>query len=132
MEDENISKKENEIYCPECAKPIKRNAVICPNCGIQVKALQYEPVKNTEISASPKSRKVALWLVLFLGIFSWFYTFSKDWWRFFICIFVIFIITFIGRINEALLFIIGVIFYLWPAVNVTIRKDSFYENYPIG
>ena len=35
-------KNSDEIYCPECAKPIKRNAVICPNCKIQLKALVAE------------------------------------------------------------------------------------------
>ncbi len=33
------NKKEDEIYCVECGKPIKRRAVICPHCGVQVKEL---------------------------------------------------------------------------------------------
>ena len=42
-------KNSDEIYCPECAKPIKRNAVICPNCCIQLKALVAEHIENNEI-----------------------------------------------------------------------------------
>ncbi len=34
------NKKEDEIYCPECGKPIKRNAVICISCGIQLKEIK--------------------------------------------------------------------------------------------
>jgi len=33
-------KKPDEIYCPSCAKPIKKDAVVCPNCGVQVKELK--------------------------------------------------------------------------------------------
>jgi len=36
----NGLKKEDEIFCPECGKPVKRNAVICVNCGIQIKSLK--------------------------------------------------------------------------------------------
>ena len=39
-------KNSDEIYCPECVKPIKRNAVICPNCKIQLKALVAERIEN--------------------------------------------------------------------------------------
>jgi len=39
-------KQEDEIFCPECGKAIKRNAVICVNCGIQVKPLS-EKIENT-------------------------------------------------------------------------------------
>ena len=34
-----MEKKEDEFYCPECGKPIKRKAIICPYCGIQIKEL---------------------------------------------------------------------------------------------
>jgi len=38
---ENIQpKKEDEIYCPSCAKPIKKGVVVCPHCGVQVKDLR--------------------------------------------------------------------------------------------
>jgi len=48
-------KNSDEIYCPECAKPIKRNAVICPNCKIQLKALVAERIENNEIIVNQKS-----------------------------------------------------------------------------
>ena len=40
MNEESKIKKQDEIYCPECGKAIKRNAVICVHCGIQVKELE--------------------------------------------------------------------------------------------
>lgn len=36
----NEIKQEDEIFCPECGKPVKRNAVICINCGVQIKELK--------------------------------------------------------------------------------------------
>ena len=33
-------KKPDEIYCPSCAKPIKKDAVVCPHCGVQIKELK--------------------------------------------------------------------------------------------
>jgi len=125
-------KQPDEIFCPECGKAVKRNAVICTHCGIQIKPLQTVPTRNEEIIASPKSRKVALWLVLFLGFFSWLYTIRKDWWKFLISLAIFFILFFVIRRNETAAFIIGAIIYLWPVIDVTIRKESFYENYPNG
>ena len=40
-------KKPDEIYCPSCAKPIKKDAVICPNCGVQVKELKVSTETRT-------------------------------------------------------------------------------------
>jgi DNA-directed RNA polymerase subunit RPC12/RpoP len=43
VNDEMVNlKKEDEMYCPECGKKIKRNAVICVHCGVQVKELHAE------------------------------------------------------------------------------------------
>jgi hypothetical protein len=39
-------KQTDEIFCPECAKPVKRDAVFCANCGIKI--------KNIDISSSAK------------------------------------------------------------------------------
>jgi hypothetical protein len=39
-EDKIQEKKPDEIYCPSCAKPIKKDAVVCPYCGVQVKELK--------------------------------------------------------------------------------------------
>jgi hypothetical protein len=44
MNEEKIQeKKADEIYCPSCAKPIKKDAVVCPNCGVQIKELKATP-----------------------------------------------------------------------------------------
>jgi len=61
-----MDKQPNEIFCPECGKPVLKNAVICPNCGIQLKELEIQsPQKNTLIPQ--KSKVAAILLAVFLG-----------------------------------------------------------------
>jgi len=44
MEEEKVlAKKPDEIYCPNCAKPVNKETVVCPNCGVQVKELKVSP-----------------------------------------------------------------------------------------
>jgi hypothetical protein len=46
-EDKIQEKKPDEIYCPSCAKPIKKEAVVCPYCGVQVKELKMSAEVKT-------------------------------------------------------------------------------------
>jgi len=32
-----MGKQDNEMYCPECGKPIKRKAKFCSECGVHLK-----------------------------------------------------------------------------------------------
>ena len=43
------SKGPDEIYCPECGKPVKKSAVVCIGCGVQLKEL-----KVSQPSQSPQ------------------------------------------------------------------------------
>ena len=82
-------KKPDEIYCPECGKPVKKNAVFCPHCGIQVKELAVSAAPASikiEPAASPKSKTVSVVLAVFFGFWSWLYTYKKDFIKFWIYI----------------------------------------------
>ncbi len=89
MSQENIQpKKENEIYCPNCAKPIKKEAVICPNCGVQIKELKasdniISPVKNKVEKTKVKIIKsVCLSIFCFLpAIFLWYWLREFFYWQ---------------------------------------------------
>jgi len=49
MNEESVqAKKPDEIYCPGCAKPIKKEAVVCPHCGVQVKELKVTTAMSPE------------------------------------------------------------------------------------
>ena len=44
MEEEKVlGKQPDEIYCPNCAKPVNKETVVCPNCGVQVKEVKVSP-----------------------------------------------------------------------------------------
>jgi len=41
----------NEMYCPECGKPVKKDAVVCINCGVQLKELKVS--QPSPVNAPP-------------------------------------------------------------------------------
>ena len=44
MEEEKVlGKQPDEIYCPNCAKPVNKETVVYPNCGVQVKEVKVSP-----------------------------------------------------------------------------------------
>ena len=75
----NNIKQQDEIYCPECGKPVKKNAVVCPHCGIQIKELIIS-------AASPKIKTISVVLAVFFGPLSWLYTYRKDQIKFWSCL----------------------------------------------
>lgn len=47
-----MEKQEDEIFCPECGKPIKKDFTICPYCRNEIKKEKkefYNPITATEI-----------------------------------------------------------------------------------
>lgn len=58
MNEERIQgKKPDEIYCPSCAKPIKKDALVCPNCGVQVKELKVSAEAKAMTPGSLRNNK---------------------------------------------------------------------------
>ena len=85
MNEEDIQpKKENEIYCPHCAKPIIKDAVECPHCGVQIKELKVSdniisPVEKTKVKIV-KSVCLSLFCLL-LAIFLWYRVREFFYWQ---------------------------------------------------
>ncbi|MBA7616187.1 hypothetical protein ES703_23483 [subsurface metagenome] len=67
MNEEPTSKKEDEIFCKECGKPIKRNTVICPFCGAQVKELKTSIKNERQIMSKKLIVVIVILVVLFIG-----------------------------------------------------------------
>lgn len=144
----NEIKQDDEIFCPECGKVIKRNAVVCVNCGVQVKELKTS-LKQEIIIDNPntKSKTTAVVLAIFLGFWSWLYTYKKDFKKFWIYLGIILIgAAGIGILISSmpsptladygtwvwLYFLINASSYMWGLINSIGRPDSFYTNYPNG
>jgi len=157
----NEIKNEDEIYCPECAKPVKRNAVICPHCGIQIKELAVStPTQNIKIepASPPKSKTVSVVLAVFFGFWSWLYTYRRDQIKFwiFLGILITMWVSYTGyacsSIGETLsnpyfnmdsytsnintfsnwMFAVGAIGWFWALIDAVRRPAYFYLNYPNG
>ena len=66
--EDNQTKKEDEIYCPECSKTIKKEAVVCPHCGVQLKPLVIKPEPKDKVTyVQNKDKTIAIILAIFLG-----------------------------------------------------------------
>jgi len=61
-------KQEDEIFCPECGKIIKKNTVICPHCGAQIKELKIKNSLVTPKNIFIEKRPISILLVILLGI----------------------------------------------------------------
>lgn len=127
MNEEKIQeKKVDEIYCPSCAKPIKKDAVVCPNCGVQVKELKTSPgvqVMSEEDALKEGERQLS-------GIKVFYVFFSVIYFFAYITVMVTTIVNPSGDIPVAasvfgitIGFIILIALYIIPLVGITKRKS---------
>ena len=116
MEQQNIAKGADEIYCPSCGAIIKKEAVICVKCGVPLHG-------NSMVGQTQsKDKTVAVLLAVFLGFWTWLYTYNKDSWKFWLNL-ALTIVTF-G--------IYGFAAWIWAIIDVASKPDEHYRNYPNG
>lgn len=60
-------------YCSACGAGLVSQAVICPNCG-----------SPTGTAFSSKSKTAAVLLAVFLGPWTWLYTYRRNAWKFWV------------------------------------------------
>ena len=123
------NKKEDEIYCLECAKLVKKNAVVCPHCGIQLKELAI----STAPTSSPKIKAVSVVLALFFGFWSWLYTYRKDQLKFWIFLGLLITTIYFAANNygEATwILAINSIGWFWALIDAVRRPTIFFMDYP--
>lgn len=124
-----MEKQQDEIFCPECSKPVKKNAVVCPHCGIQLKELTV----STAPSLSPKNKTVSVVIALFFGFWSWLYTYRKDQIKFwiFLGLLITTIVFAANNYGEATwILAINVIGWFWALIDAVRRPIVFFLDYP--
>ena len=104
-------KAADETFCPSCGEAIKIKAVICPHCGVAA---------SSQFPVSPKSKTAAVLLAVFLGFWTWCYTYKHDAWKFWLNL-VLTVVTF-G--------FYGLIAWIWAIIDVAVKPEAFYTNYP--
>ena len=130
-----MEKQQDEIYCPECGKPVKNNAVVCPHCGIQIKELTFSTAPTSikiEPAASPKSKNLSVVLAVFFGPVSWLYTFRKDQIKFWSCLGLMIVIWFSFGGYSNWIYAVYAIGYFWALIDAVRRPLNFYYDYPNG
>jgi hypothetical protein len=101
-------------FCPACGILVMPTAVVCVRCG-------------TALSV-PRSKGVAILLAVFLGYWTWLYTYKRDATKFWVGL----SMAVVGGLTLVLL--IGFVFifavWLWAVIDTASRSESFYQQYP--
>jgi len=124
----------DEMYCWSCGKPMKREAVMCVSCGVpahraRVPAYSAGPAGRGE----GKSKVASILLAIFLGNWTWLYTYREDGAKFWIALTVLVV----GFILSLATLGIGFVLYIpaslgiwiWSIVDAVSRTDEWYANY---
>ena len=156
---EDLIRKEDEIFCPECGIPIKRGMPSCPYCHTQVRKL-IEPGEMPEYGVRPseavKNKIIAVLLAIFFSFWSWLYTYGKNKNKFWISLGILMVLyitiifytfsiiassisysgyndLFFGESLLGLSIFVNILslgIWVWSIVDNAIKPNSFYESYP--
>lgn len=105
-----MAKELDEEYCRSCGKVVKKEAVLCVHCGVRLK---------DDTPHDPKDKTTAILLAVFLGFWTWLYTYRNDSWKFWLNL-ILTIITF---------FLWGIVSWIWAIIDTAIKPDEYYKNY---
>lgn len=103
-----------EKYCSSCGNVILKEAEICPKCGVRVNAASLQHTVS-------KDKTVAVVLAVFLGLWTWLYTYKLDAWKFWL--------------NLGLCFFTlgfwGLVAWIWAIIDSAIKPTQYYANFPL-
>jgi hypothetical protein len=122
-----IKPLEGHSYCPSCGSPITPSTERCVQCGARVRGTS---------SSGSKNKIVSILLAVFLGYWTWIYTYKKDGWKFW-TVLGVFVITsllsyFLTRVNPGFAALSPIFWFgswIWPILDVVLKNDEWYINY---
>ncbi len=152
------------MYCRNCGQVLSSQAALCMgcgvrppkgnlfchNCGSQVSPLADICVKcgaglhQVTVAKSVKSKTASVLLAVFLGYWSWLYTYFKDGWKFWVGISSSIVLTIVLVVQmaqppyrqnsaiTALIYIVLIGIGIWVIVDSARRSSQWYKNYPNG
>lgn len=71
---------------------------------------------------NPKTKTTSVLLAVFLGIFTWLYTYKKDAWKFWVNL----------GMTVVTIGIWGIVAWIWAIIDTAVRPSSWYEAFPNG
>lgn len=131
--------RHDEMFCQSCGQVIKKEAAICIHCGVPTKAgrsgVGGAPVYKAGAAGrgEGKSKVASVLLAIFLGVFTWLYTYREDSTKFWLgagisaAMFILSVLT-LG-IFLFVAFPVGFGIWIWTIVDTATKKDEWYENY---
>jgi hypothetical protein len=125
MAQEAPSKQPDEMYCQSCGAVIKREAELCVHCGVRLRR------PSGQVGA--KSKVVAILLAVFLGFWTWLYTYREDGWKFWVGLGVTIgnVVLILVTLGVWLLvaWIVGLGIWIWSVVDTAVKTDDWYASY---
>ena len=111
-----VASSESTVFCRGCGQGLGSTATMCPSCGA-----------TTDIA---KDKSIALLLAIFLGFWTWVYTYQRDKVKFWTALGIsvlgaLLLVIFIG-----VFVILGVT--IWAIIDVAVKPPEFYRRYPQG
>jgi hypothetical protein len=101
-------------------KPAKKIPRQKPKPKPKVTAKPVRPAPRAKEPAVPKRKSTAVLLAVFLGLWSWLYTYDRDKLKFWVNL-ILAVITFGFW---------GIISWVWAIVDTAVKPPDFYQNYP--
>ena len=78
-----------------------------------------------------KDKTTAVLLAVFLGCWTWLYTYKKDSWKFWVAL-ALHITVFNPVWTWILLFLPNIALHAWAIIDVSVKPSQFYDYYPNG
>ena len=104
----------NEMYCKSCGNQIMKEAEICPKCGVRV-------TNRVNVSPQvPKDKTVAVLLAVFLGFWTWLYTYKKDAWKFWLNL----------GLTVVTFGLWAFVAWIWAIIDVAVKPTEYYVYFP--
>lgn len=127
-------------FCSECGNSLIATAVICPKCGSPTARFGQYVGQNAGVNRSnsagyasqPKSKSVAVVLAVFLGLWSYLYTYKKDAGLFWANLVVAIVIAFTSAStgDEGVLYFVAILSAVVAIIVQASRTPEWFLRYP--
>jgi hypothetical protein len=103
-------------FCSSCGNGLVASAAMCPRCGTQ--------------QGTPREKTTAVLLAVFLGSWTWLYTYKRDTAKFWVGLGVGVLGALLAVVLVGYFVILGI--WIWAIVDAASKPESWYRSFPNG